>query len=387
VDAATFDRALAIVMHRKLIGHEAAHAAAAIALGLPVREVVVYQNDLSEPPADPTEAAGFAMIGRPDSVDGRRKGAIALMAGRLEEGAAYWPPTWPFTQVPEYGDESDLIAEVNALELDERSYGQLVADAYKVCASHEYNRLHAAIGHALERHGRLDELALERIKAIVTEGATVEHKVIGATTVDTDTELGTFTAIVSAWDVDRERDEIAHDAFDKTIAAWQGSGKNLPLLFEHSTETVGAIDPHSMRPTDAGLLVAGEVDRSTEKGQQTWRQIKAGTAGFSIGYMAKSIPREGGGRRLLEIDLLEISATSTPMHPATRALSWKSAGIGDDRDVIELADQIKVERVGREFAETVANCMSGADGGDPLRAKSERIAREFAPIQVASFEC
>ena len=63
---------------------------------------------------------------------------------------------------------------------------------------------------------------------------------------------------------------------------------------------------------------------------QVWRSIKAGTAGFSIGFMAKSRPRKGGGRILTEIDLLEISATSTPMHPATRALNWKSASLAVD---------------------------------------------------------
>jgi len=50
--------------------------------------------------------------------------------------------------------------------------------------------------------------------------------------------------------------------------------------------------------------------------------IKSGVAGFSIGYMAESRPRKGGGRVLTEIDLLEVSITSKPMHPSTRALGW-----------------------------------------------------------------
>jgi HK97 family phage prohead protease len=93
---------------------------------------------------------------------------------------------------------------------------------------------------------------------------------------------------------------------------------------EHSKTVVGSIDPNSMHPTDAGLVVAGEVDRATDEGQQVWRSIKSGTAGFSIGYMSEGRPRKGGGQFITEIDLLEISATSTPMHPATRALSWKA---------------------------------------------------------------
>jgi HK97 family phage prohead protease len=98
----------------------------------------------------------------------------------------------------------------------------------------------------------------------------------------------------------------------------------LPLLFEHSSIVVGSIDPNTMHPTEQGLVVSGEVDRDTDEGKQAWRMIKAGSAGFSIGYMAESRAKRGGGRTITEIDLLEISVTAKPMHPSTRALGWKS---------------------------------------------------------------
>ncbi len=142
------------------------------------------------------------------------------------------------------------------------------------------------------------------------------RKTLSADTTIADQEQGTFTAIVSAWTEDREQDVIERNAFDGTIAAWRESGKNLPLLFEHSTTVVGAIDPQSMVAPEAGLEVAGEVDRSTEEGQAAWRSIKADTAGFSIGYMSEATTREGGGRTITAVDLLEISITSKPMHPA-----------------------------------------------------------------------
>lgn len=151
------------------------------------------------------------------------------------------------------------------------------------------------------------------------------HRTLAANTTAVAEELGQFEAVASAWEADRENDVIAPKAFEKTIRAWRASGKRLPLLFEHSNTVVGAIDPASMRTDEIGLLVAGEVDRSEREGQQAWRSIKSGVAGFSIGFMAESEPRKGGGRLLTEIDLLEISVTSKPMHPATRALSWKSA--------------------------------------------------------------
>jgi HK97 family phage prohead protease len=152
----------------------------------------------------------------------------------------------------------------------------------------------------------------------------MQHVDLKATTTATDQELGEFSALVSAWDADREKDTIARDAFDRTIEAWQRSGKKLPLLHEHSTVVVGSVDPHSMKATEQGLVVSGEVDRDTDEGRQAWRTIKAGSAGFSIGYAAESKAQSGGGRRITEIDLLEITITSRPMHPSTRALGWKS---------------------------------------------------------------
>jgi uncharacterized protein len=145
-----------------------------------------------------------------------------------------------------------------------------------------------------------------------------------ANVVDTDQELGQFEALVSAWDADREKDTIDRTAFDRTIEAWQRSGKALPLLFEHSTTVIGSVDPRSMRPTEDGLVVSGQIDRDTDEGRQAWRTIKAGTAGFSIGYIAESKAQRGGSRRIIEVDLYEISITSKPMHPSTRALGWKS---------------------------------------------------------------
>jgi HK97 family phage prohead protease len=102
----------------------------------------------------------------------------------------------------------------------------------------------------------------------------MRHLSFKASTVSTDTEQGTFTALVSAWDADREGDVIDRHAFDRTTEAWQRSGKQLPLLFEHSTVEVGSVDPQTMEATDAGLVVSGEVDRSTPEGKQVWRSIK-----------------------------------------------------------------------------------------------------------------
>lgn len=161
----------------------------------------------------------------------------------------------------------------------------------------------------------------------------MQHVSLKATTTDTDQDLGTFEAVASAWSTDREGDEIAPSAFDRTIEAWRRSEKYMPLLFEHTSVTVGWLDPEQMRTDARGLVVAGEVDRTSEQGEIAWRSIRQNTAGFSIGFVAEGRPRKRGkGRLITEVDLLEISWTATPVHPATRVLSWKSDR-GDWRDV------------------------------------------------------
>src|SRR5215207_5689152 len=149
----------------------------------------------------------------------------------------------------------------------------------------------------------------------------MQHLTLKAATVEAEEELGVFETIVSAWIEDRMKDVILPGAFDKTIAAWQRSGKRLPLLFEHSTKAVGEIDPHSMTTDAEGLRVRRHVDRSTDEGEQVWRQVKASTASFSIGGAFESRRRKGGkGKEIYEVDLLEISATSTPAHSSARVL-------------------------------------------------------------------
>ena len=116
-------------------------------------------------------------------------------------------------------------------------------------------------------------------------------------------------------------------------------------MLEHSTTVVGALDPVTLHSEDRGLVVSGSVDRESDEGQGVWTAIKSGVASFSIGFLAtKSRPREGGGRDLLVIDLLEVSVVTKPMHPATRTLGWKSAETGADWEAIKAAER-KAEAV------------------------------------------
>ena len=101
-------------------------------------------------------------------------------------------------------------------------YEQLVELARDMLADPDVIRLRDALARALRRAPRLEREDVEALAGIK------------ATTTATDTEQGTFSALVSAWVADREGDVIEKTAFDRTIEAWMRSGKNLPLLLNHN---------------------------------------------------------------------------------------------------------------------------------------------------------
>jgi HK97 family phage prohead protease len=90
----------------------------------------------------------------------------------------------------------------------------------------------------------------------------MEHLTVKAVAKATD--LGELTAIAATYDIDRAKDQIVPGAFERTIAQWQASGKNLPVHWNHSgaaADIIGAIDPAAMREIpDEGLYVEGKLD-------------------------------------------------------------------------------------------------------------------------------
>jgi hypothetical protein len=118
-------------------------------------------------------------------------------------------------------------------------------------------------------------------------------------------------------------------------------------------------------------------------GGDAWQSFKARRVGFSFAYMTiAATGRKDGGRRITELDVFEITATRVPMNNDTRVLSTKAL------DIVELADADALADVGREWADLMTKAMGGkADPAASLRAKSERLARELAPVQIASYEC
>jgi hypothetical protein len=137
----------------------------------------------------------------------------------VESGEA---PEWPLGNCTT--DETNLREITDRLGLDRRGYDKAVRQALDLTASRRYERLHAAVSHALARHGALNEQALTRIKAVTEE------------------EMMLYTKIVRG-------------AFQRSIDRWRASGKRIPLHWDHKADAanvIGSIDPAMMRETNDG---------------------------------------------------------------------------------------------------------------------------------------
>lgn len=153
-----------------------------------------------------------------------------------------------------------------------------------------------------------------------------------ATTTQT-TDLGEFRALVSVFgNVDRGGDVVHAGAFTRSIEDWKATGRLVPLHYNHDPdEIIGEIT--EMWESDHGLQVSGRVDLDEELGRKVWKSLKRGRIGFSFGFLTvKSRDREDGGKDLLELDVVEISVTASPMNNRTRVLSTKSAVPADWKD-------------------------------------------------------
>ena len=122
--------------------------------------------------------------------------------------------------------------------------------------------------------------------------------------------------------VDDGGDEVAPGAFAASLARRPGGVK---LLWQHDpAQPIGVWD--TLREDDRGLWVAGRLIPEVRQGAEAAALLAAGAIdGLSIGYRAiraEKSPR--GKRRLLEIDLWEVSLVTFPMLSQARALSAAS---------------------------------------------------------------
>lgn len=109
--------------------------------------------------------------------------------------------------------------------------------------------------------------------------------------------------------------------------AFKAAALPLPMLFGHDmNEPIGVWDTATEKSD--GLHVTGKLlVEDVQRAREVRALVRSGAVrGISIGFITrKSSARKGGGRTITELELLEASLVSIPMHPGARVTSAKSA--------------------------------------------------------------
>lgn len=120
---------------------------------------------------------------------------------------------------------------------------------------------------------------------------------------------------------DQSGDTVMPGAFADSLARRAASGASVKLLWQHDpSQPIGVWD--TVKEDVRGLWVEGRLLTGVQAGSEAAILLQAGAVdGLSIGYRvirAEQGP-EGIGRRLVEIELWEVSLVTFPMLPEARA--------------------------------------------------------------------
>ena len=138
---------------------------------------------------------------------------------------------------------------------------------------------------------------------------------------------GTFAGYASLFDKeDLGHDVIAPGAFRDSLAKRGPAG--VKMLFQHNpSEPIGVWV--SLKEDARGLYAKGRLMSEVARAREVLSLMRAGALdGLSIGFRAVTARRDAktGIRRLLKVDLWEISIVTFPLLPEARVAHVKSRG-------------------------------------------------------------
>lgn len=116
--------------------------------------------------------------------------------------------------------------------------------------------------------------------------------------------------------VDSYNESVQPGAFTKSLKAWGRSKNDIPMLWQHRSDTpIGIWDSYD--EDTKGLKLGGKVNLETQRGREAWSDMKMkSVTGLSIGfYEVKADPYDFANndpRKLYELDLREVSPVTFP---------------------------------------------------------------------------
>lgn len=137
---------------------------------------------------------------------------------------------------------------------------------------------------------------------------------------------GSFSGYASLFgEADLNRDVVMPGAFRASIGRRKAAG--IRMLFQHDPAMPIGVW-REIREDERGLFVRGRLTTEVEKGREVLALMRVGAIdGLSIGFRAVRGRSDAktGVRRLIEVDLWEISVVTFPMLPSARVSAVKAA--------------------------------------------------------------
>ncbi len=143
-----------------------------------------------------------------------------------------------------------------------------------------------------------------------------------------------LTGYASVFDeVDGGGDVVAPGAYAASLTRLKASGRRVKMLWQHDpAQPIGVWD--AVAEDARGLKVSGRLLDAVARGREAAALLAAGAIdGLSIGYRTVRAEKDSAGRRrLLEVDLWEVSLVTFPMLGLARASakSEAAAATADD---------------------------------------------------------
>lgn len=141
---------------------------------------------------------------------------------------------------------------------------------------------------------------------------------------------GTFTGYASIFgNLDQGGDIVMAGAFVKSLARHTKEKTRPLMLWQHNTDyPIGVWD--ELEEDAKGLWGKGRLLKGVQKADEAHIILKAGAIrGLSIGYKEIKVVPEGAARKLVELDLFEISPVSFPMNRRALIHDVKNDAISD----------------------------------------------------------
>lgn len=156
----------------------------------------------------------------------------------------------------------------------------------------------------------------------------IQHKNVSLTLKREPDQDGVFEGYASVFGVvDQGMDVVERGAFRKSLGS-----RKVKMLWQHDmSQPIGVWD--EIYEDERGLFVRGRLLKEVDKGREAMALLRAGAIdSMSIGYRTMEAIPEGDGRvrKLMEVDLFEISLVTFPMLPDAKVTNVKS--ITTERD-------------------------------------------------------